>query len=364
MVVLTAKYRPPVETAGSAAKARDRLLGRLRARAAGHPQLSLYARVLIVNVSVLFVAGTILALSPATVSFPVAVEEAVVLGGGLAVMVIVSAALLRVSFGPLSWLLENMRTIDLLRPGHRLPIVGGPEVRALVTGLNGMLARLEEERRRSTRHALTAQDEERQRIGQELHDEIGQRLTGVLLQLESASSDAPASLATRHKLLEAREAIRTTLDEVGRLAWQLRPAILEDLGLTHALEALATSFEDQGIFRVRRELAGDLPRLSAEKELALYRVAQEALTNAAKHADADRVHLALMPSERGVRLVVSDNGRGLDRASFDSQESDAFGIRGMRERALLVGGELELESENGGGLCIFFDVPAAGRSVA
>jgi two-component system sensor histidine kinase UhpB len=306
--------------------------------------------VLLVNASVLVGATAALAFSPARVPFPASVNEALLLVAGLAVMVVANAMLLRVSFGPLSRLVEHMRTIDLLRPGERLPETGGVEVRAVIGGFNEMLDRLEAERRQSSRRALTAQEEERRRIGQELHDEIGQRLTGILLQLKGAAAVAPDGL--RPDLVEAQEEARSTLDEVGRIAWQLRPGILDDLGLVRALESLASAAEEHGGVVVARQLDSRIPRLDLEVELAVYRIAQESLTNALRHAGATRIELALERLASAVRLRVADDGNGLIE-----NEMSRSGARGMRERAFLIGAELRIDASPGRGVRIVVDVP-------
>ena len=311
-------------------------------RRRGHRRLSLYTRVLIVNVTVLAVASAILAFTPARVPFPSGLEEAAVLAGGLIVMVIANAVLLRVSFGPLGQLVRQMRTIDLLMPGQRIPVAGGVEVRAVIEGFNEMLVRLEEERRRSLSRALNVQDEERRRIGQELHDEIGQRLTAILLQLKRAAAEAPEEIMPY--LREAQETARSTIDEIGRLAWQLRPGILDDLGLVEALDALAQSFADGTELSVERTLSRELPKLDATSELAIYRIAQEALTNAFRHAEATHVRLRLLADGGRVRLEVEDDGVGVGESPVED-----WGIRGMRERALLVDADFEIDSPQEGG---------------
>lgn len=313
--------------------------------------VSLFWRVFLTN-AVVFVIGTgALALSPATVSFPLAVTEAIVLAVGLSVILVANAFLLRLSFRPLGRLTALMRQLDLLRPGQRLSVSGAGEVADVLRGFNDMLDRLEAERRASSRRALMAQETERQRIAQELHDEIGQSLTAIILQLKRAAEDAPPERRTQ--LLELQEAARASLDEVRQIARRLRPGVLDDLGLVSALTALATSFSEQAGLPVRRRFARSLPPLSREVELVLYRVAQEGLTNVARHAQATRAEVALDRSARGVTLRVSDDGRGLNGAV------DGDGMRGMRERALLVGGSLRLESPPRGGVQIVLEVPTS-----
>jgi two-component system sensor histidine kinase UhpB len=318
----------------------------------GYRRLSLYTRVLAVNAGVLIAATTVLALTPATVSIPRGLGEGLVLALGLAVIVVANAFLLRVSFVPLARLVRMMRTADLLVPGKRLKVTGGAEVRQVILTFNEMLDRLEGERQRSNRRAHTAQEAERRRIGQELHDEIGQRLTAILLQISRAqpSGDTEARAA----LEEAQELTRATLDEVGRIAWQLRPGILEDLGLVRALESLASTTAETSSLDVRLEIdlgVGDTP-LGAEAELVVFRVAQESLTNALRHARATHAAIELRRAPGVVLLRVADDGQGLQ-----GTESEGAGLRGMRERALLVGATLTIESLPGAGTSVELAVP-------
>jgi two-component system sensor histidine kinase UhpB len=243
-----------------------------------------------------------------------------------------------------------MEHVDLLRPGHRLPEQGNRDLEPLVESFNQMLARLETERSASTARVLSAQEAERRRIARELHDEIGQSLTVVLLALKQVSEDAPAAL--RPSLLEVQQSARTSLDDVKRIAQRLRPDVLEELGLTAALKALATDFEEFMQIPVSTSVAPSLAQTSEEVEVVIYRIAQESLTNIARHAHAEQVRLSLAgTSEGGVRLSISDDGVG-------TSAPEGGGIRGMRERALLVHAELQIHSRPGEGTEVSLDIPA------
>ena len=264
--------------------------------------MSLLWRIFVGNAVVLLVATIVLVVSPATVSFPVAATEAIVLALGLAVMLALNYALLRRAVGPLQRLAGVMRAVDPLAPGRRS---GLPEATAEVADLarafDEMLERLERERRDSARRALAAQEDERRRIARELHDEVGQALTAVLLQLDRAHASAVGEAAERMR--EAREAARATLEEVRAIARNLRPEALDELGLAAALRQLCTEAERAGVF-VERRIAADL-ELSPEGEVVVYRVAQEALTNALRHANAERIELTIEPAEGAARCCAS-----------------------------------------------------------
>ncbi|MFB6550997.1 HAMP domain-containing sensor histidine kinase [Streptomyces sp. NPDC056405] len=311
--------------------------------------MSLFWRIFGLNAVVLGFATALLLWAPVTVSVPVLLTEAVILVGGLGVMLVANGALLRWGLAPLDRLTKLMTTVDLLRPGQRLPVSGGGEVPELIRTFNAMLDRLEHERATSTARVLLAQEEERRRIAQELHDEVGQSMTAILLVLGRAADDADQPL--RDELQQAQEITRESLDEVRRLVRRLRPGVLDDLGLISALSSLTHDFATHTGLRVVRRFDADLPALDPETELVLYRVAQESLTNAARHADAQRLEVSLGPADGAVTLTIVDDGRGIEAAC------EGAGIRGMRERALLIGAALDITSAPGAGTRIRLTAP-------
>ncbi|GAA3180436.1 HAMP domain-containing sensor histidine kinase [Streptomyces virens] len=298
--------------------------------------VSLYWRIFGLNAVVLGTATALLLWAPVTVSVPVLLTEAVILVAGLGVMLVANAALLRIGLAPLDRVTRLMTTVDLLHPGQRLPVDGGGEVAELVSTFNSMLERLEGERVASSARAILAQEGERRRIAQELHDEVGQSMTAVLLALKRVSDEASEPL--RGELQQAQEITRESLDEVRRLVRRLRPGVLDDLGLVSAVTSLATEFATHTGLRVVRRFDPALPALDHEAELVIYRVAQESLTNAARHAEARSVEVSLRAAGTGVVLEVGDDGRGIGAAR------EGAGLRGMRERALLIGAALDITS--------------------
>ena len=294
--------------------------------------MSLFWRIFLLNAVVLVVA-TALLLGPVTVSTPVLVTEAVILSAGLVVMLVLNALLLRWGLAPLQRLTRAMTTADLLRPGERPGVTGRREIAELISAFNAMLDRLEAERAASAAAALSAQEAERARIARELHDEIGQTLTAVLLELKSVASHAPPEI--REELEHVVETTRSSLDEIRRVARRLRPGVLEEFGLVAALKALTNEFATREL-SVQHRIDGDLPPLGPDVELVLYRVAQEGLTNVVRHARAKNAHLILRRVPCGVRLRIIDDGRGIRGAA------EGTGISGMRERALLVGAKLSI----------------------
>lgn len=321
--------------------------------------MSLFWRIFGLNALVLGTATALLLWAPVTVSVPVLLTEAFILVGGLSVMLVANGALLRWGLSPLGRLTRLMATVDLLRPGQRLAVPGagaGGEVTELIRTFNAMLDRLEHERATSSAQALLAQEAERRRIAQELHDEVGQSMTAILLVLKRAADEAHEPL--REELQHAQEITRGSLDEVRRLVCRLRPGVLDDLGLVSALTSLTQDFSTHTGLYVTRRFDTDLPALDRETELVLYRVAQESLTNAARHADACRIEVSLRRAGEAVVLEIADDGRGIEAAC------EGAGIRGMRERALLAGAALNLISTPGSGARIRLTTPLESRDHA
>ncbi|RII14255.1 Oxygen sensor histidine kinase NreB [Streptomyces sp. YIM 130001] len=312
--------------------------------------MSLFWRIFLLNATVLFAAAGLLLLGPVTISTPVLLTEALILAVGLVAMLTANAALLRVGLAPLQRLTKAMSTTDLLRPGRRPVVSGHAEIAGLIETFNTMLDRLEAERAASSGLALSAQEAERRRIAQELHDEIGQTLTAVLLELKRVADQAPTEL--RPQLHSVQETTRASLDEIRRIARRLRPGVLEELGLISSLKALANEIAEHTDLTVKRHFDSDLPTLDHETELVLYRVAQEGLTNAVRHSEARRADLTLRTVPGGVDLSVVDDGLGIGAAA------EGAGIRGMRERALLIGAELVIGPAPGGGTRVRLHVPA------
>ena len=303
-----------------------------------HDRLSLQTRVFLANASVLAIIALLLLFSPIEISFPVTSGQAVLIVSGFVVSVAVNLVLLRRLVAPLRRLTETMRSVEPLEPGRRLVVThADAEVEALTTAFNDMLGRLERERRESGRRALAAQEQERQRVARELHDEVGQVLTGVMLGL-----DQP----------DAREAVRHALEEVRRIARELRPEALDHLGLQSAVRSLCTAAAGHQGLRVVRRLQLATGSLDPEVELVVYRIAQESLTNVMRHSGASEVVVELGNVDGGLRLVVRDDGRGLP-----PHADTGAGITGMRERAVNIGARLTVTATRDGGTEVRLDVP-------
>jgi len=262
---------------------------------------------------------------------------------------------------PLEGLIEEMEKVDLNRPGPLLPdsidgVAETEEVARIELAFLRMMRRLEAERRRAGSAALRAQEEERARVARDLHDEVNQSLTGLLLRLEAVRDAAPPELES--ELAETRALANQAMKELLSLARQLRPTALDDLGLAAAISGQVEQLQHPGL---EAELAsdGDFSNLDDDVQLVVYRVAQEALTNAARHSGATQIAVNLRRAGDGVELEVADDGRGF---AFEQSER-GLGIAGMRERALLIGAELTIESRPGEGTTVRLSVQDYSRTV-
>ena len=275
-----------------------------------------------------------------------------VIGGGLVVLLAVNLALMHHAFAPLRRLTELTARVDPLRPGERLPLQGpATEVQILTASFNDMLGRIEEERRDSARRALTAEQDQRRGIAHELHDELGQELTALRLQAALLVVGVDGQQAGPVDAITA--GIDDALESLRRISRSLRPEALDDLGLVAALTHLCRRMSDDFPLHVSARIDRDLPSMSPEAELVVYRVAQESLTNVVRHADASSAALELAPRGGGLVLEVRDDGVGVDPGRLAA----GSGVRGMRERALLMGGSLDIERRNGQGTAVVLRLP-------
>jgi two-component system sensor histidine kinase UhpB len=317
-------------------------------------RLSLGWRAGLANAAVFTVVFILFIVTPVTVHAPPRLGEVLVLAVGLGAMLGVNLLLLRRALSPLRELAGQMERIDLRDPARRLSgsEAYGPALTAFVETFNAMVDRLAEERRAGARAALTAQERERLRIGRALHDEAGQTLTAIALEAERAASEGPP--AQREQMASLAAQIHASLDEIRRISRDLRPEALDDLGLINALIALTSRADRQSGVRIERRFSDPLPALPTELELVIYRVAQEALTNVLRHAQASHCSIVLESNDGEVELRVSDDGVGIPSSRVDA---DTIGIEGMRERALLGNGTLAIRSDPGQGTTVTLRLP-------
>ncbi len=280
-----------------------------------------------------------------------------VLGLTVTSAILLNSLLLRARLEPMERLFRAMAAVDLARPGVRAeaPKRAAKEIHELTDTFNRMLERLEAERRESGRAVLRAQEQERSRIAQDLHDEVNQALTAILLRLSATVGDAPWSL--RSELQETQELVAQAMEELLMLARQLRPTALDDHGLIPALASQVADFGARTGMRASFHHTGEIPVLSDEEQLVIFRVTQESLSNIAKHAEADGVDVELTFVGRTL-LRVRDDGGGFAADASRRRNGrlrgrpGGLGLSGMRERALLVGGSLDVFTAPGAGTTI------------
>ena len=207
--------------------------------------------------------------------------------------------------------------------------------------------------RDAVRRVLEAQELERARLARELHDETGQALTSILLGLKPLEQSA-SDEETRASIAGVRELVVSTLQDVRRLAVELRPSALDDFGLGTAVERLVETFRERSGLQVDLEEQLATERVPGDVETTVYRIVQEALTNVAKHADATRVSILLVQRGASLVAVIEDDGRGFEPGAVTDT---SLGLAGMRERVALVGGRLRIESSANGKTAIVAEIP-------
>src|SRR5579884_1092325 len=310
---------------------------------------SLLAQVLAVNL--LLVASTMLVATivvHAHIGTLARGRELLVLGLAIVATLLGNWLLLRRRFEPLDQLISAMEGADLAASRPVAPTatrVDSAEVQRLDAAFRRMIERLETERKEAGRAAIQAQERERRRIAQDLHDEVNQALTAVSLRLQASIERASPEL--KRELTETKRLATQAMEELLALARQLRPAVLDDHGLVPALHSQVRDFSEQTGIVASFNTRGSMPKLTPEQQLVIYRVTQEGLSNVAQHAEARRVDVELSFIGRTV-LRISDDGRGFAQLNGASRNG-GLGLVGMRERALLIGGQLAMWSaENEG----------------
>ena len=316
------------------------------------PSRSLLAQVLAVNLMVIAATALIATLLVDERLHAFAPSQALVFGAAIVATSLGNWVLLRRRFDPLDRVISSMEELDLAAPHTPAPTATGAEsadVQRLEAAFQRMIARLEAERKRAGRAAIQAQERERHRIAQDLHDEVNQALTAVSLRLQATIEQAPEDL--QGELVETKRLATQAMQELLTIAHQLRPAVLDDHGLIPALQSQVLQFSDQTGIEATFDAGGTAAKLTPEQQLVLYRVTQESLSNIAQHAGADRVAVKLSFNGATV-LRISDDGRG-----FAGVRPGGLGVQGMRERALLVGGQLSIQPGAPAGTTVELTLP-------
>ena len=260
-------------------------------------------------------------------------------------------------FAPLERLITRIEGIDPAEPSsHHLPGQDPvEEIDKLSRSFNGLLERIEEERRRSGTLAMRAQEEERRRLARDLHDEVNQALTAILLRLEALAQDSPA--ANIEEVNELKRLVNQAMEELLNLARQLRPTALDDHGLMPAVETQLKRFSARTGVEVTLNADGNADSLPEDVQTAVYRILQEALANVGRHAAATAVAVEIKADAEQLELHVRDDGAGFDPTAMaggarNEGPGAGLGLNGMVERARLAGGELDLRSAPGSGTTV------------
>ncbi|MFN0080411.1 MAG: sensor histidine kinase [Prosthecobacter sp.] len=221
---------------------------------------------------------------------------------------------------------------------------------------------MQEELRHLSRQLLSVQEEERKRISRELHDVIAQTLTGINVRLAALKTESTvSSKELQKKIASTQRLVEKSVDIVHRFARELRPSVLDDLGLIPALESFMKGFmKDTGVRASLTAFAG-VELVDNTARTVLYRIAQEALTNVARHAKASQVAVSIQDQDGGICMEITDNGQGfeVDGTSKPKKQSNRLGLLGMRERVEMIGGTFCIESAPGKGTTVRVEIAAA-----
>ncbi|MBK9710172.1 MAG: ATP-binding protein [Kouleothrix sp.] len=332
-------------------------------------RIRLFYKILLVNSAIVAlgaIAGTIITTRHA-LAFPSAPRYELIAafaGAGLAISFVLNYLALRLALSPLDRL---QSAVDQVRCGQLdvrvdTGTLSDERFDRLAATFNQMLETVSQDSRQLhqlSQAILQAQEDERQRLARELHDEAAQALTSLLVRLRLLEcAEDPAAVQLHVKQL--RSLTSQALEDVCKVALELRPTILDDLGLLAALGSRVDEFNATNPARATLSVAGLSDRLPQPVELTCYRVVQEALTNVARHASAREVRVAVCRAPGLITLEVRDDGAGFDMAALRARSANRLGLRGMRERLALLGGELAIESHPGLGtrLCARLPLPS------
>ncbi len=247
------------------------------------------------------------------------------------------------------------REIARRQAGQTAIVKGRERYRTLFLESQVMQKRL----RQLTRQIISAQEEERKMISRELHDEVVQTLVGINVELSALSHGASLGLRTMQaKIARTQRLVENSVNAVHRFARELRPAVLDDLGLIPALHAYSESLAARKKIRIQMTAFGGVEALGSAKRTVLFRVAQEALTNVARHAQASQVRMSLTEKSGAIQMEISDNGKSFHVGkALTARNPKRLGLVGMRERVEMVGGTLTIESAPGKGTTVRAEIP-------
>lgn len=278
---------------------------------------------------------------------------------GWLVSVVLNFLVLQVAFRPLMDLGKVMNRVQTGERSLRAPLTGvDPQADQLARTFNMMLEAIDEATRIRASQIINAQEQERKRIARELHDETSQVLTSLLISL-AILEESITTQEARERIADTRKLAHQTLRAIRNLSIDLRPSALDDLGLLPALRWYVKEYQKKCSIDVEFVAPGFKERLPAEMETALYRIVQEALTNTARHANAHKVLITIKEDDNAVYATIADDGHGFDVETLlkTADQERGLGLAGMSERALLLGGSLNINASPGHGTTIEVRIP-------
>jgi two-component system, NarL family, sensor histidine kinase UhpB len=334
----------------------------------GHPVLKpllnipIFYKVLIANSLIIFVGatgGTWLAthLNVSPYATPMSLVGFVAVGWLISIAL--NFVVLQIAFRPLTHLGKVMQRIQAGERSLRAPLTGiDSQADQLASAFNMVLEALDDASRQRASQIINAQEQERQRIARELHDETSQVLTSLLISL-AVLEESIESPESRERIADTRALAHSTLRAIRTLSIDLRPSALDDLGLLPALRWYVKEYQKKCAIEVDFRSSGLKERLPAEMETALYRIVQECLTNTARHSNAKRVSVVLRETEDAVKATIKDDGHGFDYDALlkNPGQERGLGLAGMHERAVLLDGTLAISSESGKGTIVKVIMP-------
>ena len=324
--------------------------------------IPIFYKVLIANSLIIFVGatgGTWLATHLNVSPYATPMSLIIFITIGWLVSVVLNFVVLQIAFRPLTELGKVMKRVRAGERSLRAPLTGvDSQADQLAEAFNMVLEALDEASRLRASQIIQAQEQERQRIARELHDETSQVLTSLLISLTLLEESVETQEA-RERIADTRALAHSTLRAIRNLSIDLRPSALDDLGLLPALRWYVKEYQKKCSIDVEFHATGFKERLPAEMETALYRIVQECLTNTAKHANANRVTITLKEETDKVYARITDDGEGFDYEALlkTPGQERGLGLAGMNERAVLLNGTLNIHSTSGRGTIIEVSIP-------
>ena len=324
--------------------------------------IPIFYKVLIANSLIIFVGatgGTWLATHLNVSPYATPMSLIIFITIGWLVSVVLNFVVLQIAFRPLTELGKVMKRVRAGESSLRAPLTGvDSQADQLAEAFNMVLEALDEASRLRASQIIQAQEQERQRIARELHDETSQVLTSLLISLTLLEESVETQEA-RERIADTRALAHSTLRAIRNLSIDLRPSALDDLGLLPALRWYVKEYQKKCSIDVEFHASGFKERLPAEMETALYRIVQECLTNTAKHANANRVTITLKEETARVYARITDDGEGFDYEALlkTPGQERGLGLAGMHERAVLLDGTLNIHSTSERGTIIEVSIP-------